>query len=430
MRQAVESALRQSYSNVEILIVDDASDDESADVLNSFASESRINKIIRHEKPLGLTACCNSAIQASSGDFVMRLDADDFLVPDAVARMVAALAADEAAAIATCGHYEVDERGTRVGRSLPRGDDASFGHSDSPPHGACMMIRRSFLERIGGYDETIPYQDGLDLWLHLTPQNKVLRIKEPLVCYRQHGRNLSHDPSALLRARTKIFAKHAAKSAAKAVNVLGVIDANSRSNPLRLLGGKPLIDWTVDYAVACDGLDHLVVRSGDAEVIEHVVSKYPGRVDVVEDFGTALDRIIEAQQTHNRYFQAAMVLDVASPFRSDKVMQLAIDAMKVFSADEVIGVERDNSTFFQHDGFALQPRRKGNGSDFEPEIMLRICPGLRLHAIASGSTAHEPVRRSHVLLDQVAAFTIRTPIDWEIAQHLCVSVARAGDHVS
>ncbi|WP_161957125.1 glycosyltransferase family 2 protein [Aestuariivirga litoralis] len=412
LRQAIESVLVQSHAGLEIVVVDDASEDESAAVLAAFESHPRI-RILRNDRVRGLTACCNAAIRESHGRLVMRLDADDFLAPRAIEVLAGAMLREPGAALACCGHVAVDVKGVSLGSFLPRPRAGSATAPDLPPHGACVMVRRRFLDRMGGYDEAIPCQDGLDLWLHVGPEDRVLTVNEPLVHYRQHAGNLSRGTAALMAARGKILAKHVAKRGLVRPRVKAVVMADWASSspvaPLTPLAGKPLIEWCLDEALGCAGLDAVVLRTSEVEVQRHAARRYGAAVQV--EAGESSQAPAQAAAG----FDAVLQLDVRSPFLSRGLMQQAIHAMQLFEAGEVLAVQREDGVLLRHDGTGLQSLRDGASVRREEDELYRQCPGLTLLRTQPAPLAGEAARRSHVLLDQAAGFTIRTALDLEFA---------------
>jgi CMP-N-acetylneuraminic acid synthetase/GT2 family glycosyltransferase len=449
LRQAVDSALSQDYPFVEIVVVDDASDDgNTSDVLSAFESEPRVS-LIRQPVLSGLTACCNAAIRASSGEFVMRLDADDYLAPSAVGKLVAALVADPSAVLAFPDYIEVDRRGAVIRRVQRHDFNAFDALSDLPAHGACTMVRRTFLDRMGGYDESINRQDGLDLWLNVRPDERVHRVGEPLFFYRQHGANLTRDERALSQARAKLIAKHVTRRNLTSPRVLAVVPvrgpiADPQSLALQKLGDRSLIDWTVDEALACAGVDRVVVSSPDTLVLDHVAERYGARVGLHirglalaglnVDLAETLGQVLSSELAAGRCYDAVLTLTVESPFHSRIFMQQAIHVMQLFGADAVKAVRHEDETFYRHDGLGLHPIRQNERMRLERDDLYRACGGLQLVKLPSHASAdyfagvrRRPERLGHVLLDQRSAFTIRTALDWEIAQHLLTLAARESD---
>lgn len=427
LQQAVDSVLDQDYPFIEVLVVDDASSDEdSAAVLATLEGYAGV-RVIRQTSNRGLTVCANTAIRESSGEFLMRLDADDYLESSAVSTMVSAIEDSPEAVLAFPDYFDVDTRGTIVRRVKRQDVNALEAMSDLPAHGACTLVRRSFLDAMGGYDESVSCQDGLDLWLHVGPDHRVVSIGEPLFFYRQHGGNLTRDEGALLRARARLIAKHVARRGLARPRVIAIVPvrgqiADPGSVPLRLLGGRPLIDWTIDEALMCDGLDRVVVSSPDPEVLGYIENRYASRVGVHHrgvaraglnvDLAATRTDVLEAEAERGRFYDAEMTLTVESPFRPALCMQQAINIMQLFDADGVVGVRRDDEVFYLHNGLGLEPLRADERLRLERDDLYRECGGLRLVRLDRGVASK---RMGHVLLDQMAAFTVRTELDWRTA---------------
>ncbi len=441
LSQSIESVLAQDHPNIDLVVVDDASNDDSDGVLRRFDRDPRI-RIVRQATNRGLTACCNAAIQIARGDYIMRLDGDDYLHPSAVGKLAAALHAEPGAVLAFPDYVEIDGRGMVI-RRVQRHDFSTLDAlSDLPAHGACTLLRRSFLDGMGGYDEDIPCQDGLDVWLSLGPQDRVLRIREPLFFYRKHGTNLTRAERALLRARTRLFAKHVARRRLPRPRVLAVVPVRGQvvdpsSEPLWPLGNRPLIDWTLDEVLMCPRFDRVVVSTPDAAVLDHVRQRYGTQVGLHRcelelaalnvSVGNRLQELLGIELDEGRTYDAVTILTVESPFRSRMFMQQAVDVMQLFGVDGVIGVRHEDEAFYRHDGVGLEPVRGDERMRLERDDLFRSCGGLCLVALTPtevkseaylASIQRRPSRLGHVLLDQLAALSVRSPLDWEIARHL------------
>lgn len=438
LEQAIHSVLDQDYPALELIVVDDASDDDSDRVLEAFREDSRV-RVIRQVTNRGLTACCNAAIRASTGEFVMRLDADDYLLPHAVSSMAAALLGEPAAPLVFPDYLEVDARGTLI-RRVKRHDFAALeAISDLPAHGACTMVRRSFLDSFGGYDAEIACQDGFDLWLNVGADQRVINIGEPLFAYRQHGGNLTRNERVLLRARARLLAKHVARRGLTRPRVLAVVPVRGRevdpqSLALEPLGDGLLIDWTVREALVCGGIDRVIVSSPDQRVLEHVDSAYGAKVGahgrVLELAGLnvglsdTVRQVLHAELAEGRSYDAALILAIESPFRSSLFMQMSIDIMQLFGVISAIGVRREDDAFYRHDGLGLRPVREDGKLRLEREDLFRACGGMRLIKLGLDAEPLESGRLGHVLLDPISALNIRTSLDWQMAHHLVVDAYR------
>src|SRR5262249_2405326 len=160
LTETLESALGQTYRNIEIIIVDDGSTDNSADIIRSYGD--RIKAQFGPNR--GASAARNLGTELARGEFIQYLDADDLLMADAIERRIAALHED-AADVAYSdwerlveiepGVFEVD--GVRVRRIEdvhPNPEIAVLTYFWAPP--AALTYRRSIVEKVGGWKEWLP----------------------------------------------------------------------------------------------------------------------------------------------------------------------------------------------------------------------------------------------------------------------------------
>jgi CMP-N-acetylneuraminic acid synthetase len=371
----------------------------------------------------------------------MRLDADDYLHPSAVSKLAAALAADPSTVLAFPDYFEIDARGSVIRRVKRHDFNALGAMSDLPAHGACTMIRRSFLASFGDYDESIDRQDGLDVWLNVSDEQHVISVSEPLFFYRRHGDSLTSNERALLQARAKLISKHVARRALPRPRVIALIPVrgqliDSGSLPLQTLGDRALVDWTVDEALSCDAVDRVVASSPDDRVLDHLRNRYGQSVathrrdlelaGINVSLAQTVRAVLQAERESGRTYDALLILTIESPFRSSIYMQQAVQVSQLFATDATIGARHEDEAFYQHDGLGLHPVRQDDRMRLEREDLFRGCGGLRLVALRPDGDPDDylaaadghPERLGHVLVDQLAAFTIRTSLDWQIARYL------------
>ena len=166
LASAVNSALAQSYTNLEVVVINDGSDDDTEAVASQFK-----NKIVYVGKPNGGTSSArNAGIKAASGKYVLFLDADDLLHLDAVSWLVDAVR-DGDDALSVMGWTDFTKTpGDRPhaeklpSPSTPLGQQLLTG--DIPPVHAYLVARQA-VHTNGGFDETLPSCEDWDLWLRL-----------------------------------------------------------------------------------------------------------------------------------------------------------------------------------------------------------------------------------------------------------------------
>jgi glycosyltransferase involved in cell wall biosynthesis len=166
--EAIESVMTQTYNNLELIIIDDASTDKSADLIQGFQSE-RITHVEINVDNVGNCRAFNQGFKLSRGEYIIDLAADDILMPHRLKRGVADLI--ESNAGVHFGNMEVvDENGGfirqyyRNGDHIPQGDVYEEVLARHFIGGASMMIKREVLEYLGGYDEELAYED-FDFWV-------------------------------------------------------------------------------------------------------------------------------------------------------------------------------------------------------------------------------------------------------------------------
>jgi len=190
LAQAVESALGQTYGRVEIVLVDDGSNDGSAEVAARMAVKypGRITRL--HAGRIGPYPARNLALRHIQGELVAFLDADDWWDPEALEKLHGAMTAAEAD-IAYCGWQNVGE-GIQSAPYVPPAyeTDDPVAHfirtCPWPIHAA--LVRRSIVERLGGFSERRFASMDYDFWLRaLALTRRMVRVPEVLAFYRWHG---------------------------------------------------------------------------------------------------------------------------------------------------------------------------------------------------------------------------------------------------
>ena len=205
--QAVESALRQTFTNLEIIVVDDGSTDRTQQVLQPYFD--RIRYIYQENQ--GVAAARNIACQLAQGEFLAFLDADDYFLPSKLEKQLACFDHDPALDMVQTGWLMVDETGKYIfemkpWQQAPKLDLESFIIFKCVRPSA-MMLRRKWWEKLGGFNDNFPLAEDLDFALRLALKGcKAVWLEEILTCYRQHNSNIMSSGLPLMK-NTEILMK-------------------------------------------------------------------------------------------------------------------------------------------------------------------------------------------------------------------------------
>ena len=198
---AIDSVLRQEGVDLELIVVDDASSDDTAAVVERV-DDPRV-RLIRNTHRLGVAACHNLVVAGSASPFIAHVDADDLILPSALSTMVAALESSPGAGQAYCHYLRIDARGESFG--LPAARQRAALLAQRPPgldyrealicHGMVVntlrTYRRAALEAVGAFDETLPYAVDYDMAVRIADRFDIVLAPEFLYLVRIHDSNLT-----------------------------------------------------------------------------------------------------------------------------------------------------------------------------------------------------------------------------------------------
>jgi glycosyltransferase EpsE len=196
VKMAVESILRQTYQDWEFLIVDDASTDETPKILGELASQEERVRLICNPKNRGMAASLNVGWKQARSRLIARIDADDVCFRDRLAKQVEFMDQHPEVAVLGTGAELIDEKGNILGVALrPEQHEvlAKRIYKENPFIHPTVMIRRDFLESLGGYDERLRRIGDFDLWLRGYRRFHFHNLPLPLVRYRLRNKPILSD---------------------------------------------------------------------------------------------------------------------------------------------------------------------------------------------------------------------------------------------
>jgi glycosyltransferase involved in cell wall biosynthesis len=198
IKQAIESVLTQEGVDLELIVIDDASTDDTAAVVEAI-HDPRIT-LLRNRRRQGIGRCHNVILRASRAPFLAHVDADDFLLPDALRKLVAALDDHPEAAQSHCYFFDVDEHGRTTLpafiarwrhflRTRPVGLDYQARLPSSNVANHLRTYRRAIVDEIGGFNETLRFGVDLDMALRIVDRHTIRLVPEVLYVRRVHRTN-------------------------------------------------------------------------------------------------------------------------------------------------------------------------------------------------------------------------------------------------
>lgn len=366
LKRAIESILNQTFKDFELIIVDDGSTDNTKEILKKYEGNEKI-KIVTHTENKGLVASCIEAINASKGEYIIRLDADDYFDENALLVLSIFLDNHPNVGLVYPDFFQISEGGGILDYTrLPKiGEDVKL--LDIPCNGAGAMFRRSCYDAVGGYNPNIRYQDGYDLWIKFINRFKIANINLPLFYYRKHPSSITSHPEKLLQARRsikKIFLEEKLKG--KSLRIVCIIPARVHDYcdylAIRNLNGKPLIAYTIEEALKTKLFDKVIFTTEDEKIAE-VVSKYDvevilrpeelakPKIPVEPTITYVLDRLKKSGYVPD----AVVLLHVNSPLKKEEHITEAINTLLIFGTDSIISVCEDLKFHYQHAIDGLRP---------------------------------------------------------------------------
>jgi glycosyltransferase involved in cell wall biosynthesis len=219
LKTAMDSVLKQSYKEIDFIIIDDGSSDNSLQILENFArADPRIRLISRENR--GLTQSLNEGIGLAQGSFIARMDSDDVSQPQRIQRQLEFLQTQPDYVIVGSEVLQIDCDGDplsirdhhreheAIDRQCLLGDGAAMTHP-------AVMIRKSALDKIGGYDPSFVTAQDLDLYLRLCEVGRAYNLPDIFLHWRQH-------PLSINRTRFDTWSEMKSKAVGNAIRRRGI----------------------------------------------------------------------------------------------------------------------------------------------------------------------------------------------------------------
>jgi len=189
IQEAIESALNQTYTDLEIVVVNDGSTDSTGEFLNEiYGSHPRVS--VLHQENSGISAASNKAIHHCKGEYILQLDSDDALLPEATEMLVSVLEKNDIGFVYGDA-YLTDQTGNAYGKAYSWSMFDRFKLLDGMMVHHPRMFRKRDFNRLSGFDTSLSNAVDYDLFLKLSEIADGYHLQTPLYLYRQHNTNTS-----------------------------------------------------------------------------------------------------------------------------------------------------------------------------------------------------------------------------------------------
>lgn len=432
IREAINSVLKQTLQDFELIIIDDGSTDESLAVIDDYLHLDKVSLI--RQKNKGLNVSNNVALYLAKGKYIVRLDADDYFEENALEELVKPLELDDSIGLAFPDYKEVDAEGGLI-KIVKRHDFANEVELfDQPAHGACTMVRTHFLKDLGGYDESFSCQDGFDLWIKFVTNYRVTNVNKLLFNYRQHGFNLTKNEDRLLSTRSEMKKKYLENTQRHLPNCSIVIPIRSLSvseTALIEVNGESLIEKKINASLKSEIAQEIIILTSDKAVKDLVRKKFDlekikiiDRPKLLSSFNTSLIPSLklasDSELTLLNEESVVILLSLESPLLNTRYIDSSVRSMMIFNADSVVSVRRNSKSLYTHSGKSITPVQSTELTKYERDDLFESSGGLVTFklgkALEQNKTQCGVV--SHILVDEVSGFELKSHLDIKIAELL------------
>ena len=190
--RAVQSVLAQSFSDWELMVVDNGSTDGTGALMRRFQEKDRRIRYLTEVKK-GLSRARNLGLREAKGEFIAFLDDDDEWLPEKLSRQVAFLESHPEIGLLYSCAYVKDAKGVAIGLKPSAAPVFTFEElieRNSIPI-LTVMVRHHCIEKVGGFDNDLALSEDYDLWLRISKEFSIGFLPETLAVYHTHGENMS-----------------------------------------------------------------------------------------------------------------------------------------------------------------------------------------------------------------------------------------------
>jgi glycosyltransferase involved in cell wall biosynthesis len=190
---AIESILNQTFTNLELIIVEDGSSDHTWDIIEKYAAKDRRVVAMRNDANMGIVRTINRGVAHARASLIGRLDADDVALPDRFERQLAVMRAHPDVVVVGSNAFHITANDQIVGLSIAGPTSIEdFRHRRAAGEitmvlDGTSLFRRSVFDLVGGYDPAMDAAQEVELHSRMANYGIIIAIDEPLIKYRLHA---------------------------------------------------------------------------------------------------------------------------------------------------------------------------------------------------------------------------------------------------
>jgi glycosyltransferase involved in cell wall biosynthesis len=195
LKESIDSILNQTFTDLEFIIIDDCSTDDSGEIISEYAEKDQRIVLIKNPENIGLTKSLNKGLKIAKGEYVARQDADDISLPERLTKQVSLLNKEPEVALVSCNIALIDPDGNPIEKQIRacHPDLVSLhllfynhlgGHSQ-------VIFRRELVINLGGYCESFRYSQDYELWCRIDKVGRIYILPEILLQQRRHNQSIT-----------------------------------------------------------------------------------------------------------------------------------------------------------------------------------------------------------------------------------------------
>lgn len=205
--KSIESIINQTYTNWELIIVNDCSKDNTLKICKSFAAKDKRIKVFTNKINLKLPNSLNAGFNEATGDYYTWTSDDNIFKPEALTTMVSVLDNNQDIAMVYADYSNIDSDNKIIEDVKQK--DAEYLMTGDNWCGACFLYRADVAKKVGNYDASLFLAEDYDYWVRIARYGKIKHITDNLYLYRIHGGSLTATRTQEISSQTyKLLEKH------------------------------------------------------------------------------------------------------------------------------------------------------------------------------------------------------------------------------